>query len=99
MVRTIDSSRLTLASVPDPASSWHDLAEFALTFDGYAFHGSFEKCAEIAHARRHDTLDDLRTCLFFEQRSWRNMGEAPEGEDLEYIRELVRAIRAKVKKG
>jgi len=72
------------------------LSEFALTFDGYAFHGSFEKCAEIANAGRHDTLDDLRTCLFFEQRAWRHSGEEPSKEAMEYIRELVRAIRDKV---
>ena len=89
--------RLKLSSVPDPESNLAELAEFALTFDGYAFHGSFEKCAEIANARRHDTLDDLRTCLFFEQRAWHHSGEKPSEEAMEYIRELVRAIRAKVR--
>ena len=53
-------------------------------------------CAEIANARRHNSLTDLRTCLFFEQRRWRHFGEDPEGEDMAYIREVVEKIRGRV---
>jgi hypothetical protein len=38
----------------------------SLTFNGYNVWGSFETCAEIANAQRHDSLTNLRTCLFFE---------------------------------
>ena len=52
-------------------------SKFALTFDGYAHWGSTDKCLKIANEsdeefRRSgtlpETLTDLRTCLFFEQR-------------------------------
>jgi hypothetical protein len=43
-----------------------------------------------------DTFAELRTCLFFEQRRWRHIGEVPDAEAMAYIRDLVRQIRAKV---
>lgn len=89
----IPSEKLILADVPDPKSPWDVINRFALTFNGYQFHGSFGACAVLANAHRHDSLDDLRTCLFFEQRRWNHFGDHPQGEDEEYIRSIVRKIR------
>ena len=88
--------KLALEEIPLPDADWDEIGAFALTFDGYEHHGSFDKCADIANGRQHDTLVDLRTCLFFEQRRWRHFGDGPTGDALEYIRELVRSIRNKV---
>lgn len=91
----ITNEALTLSDIPSTAASWPDIARFALTFNGYEV-WEFEVCAEIANARRHNSLTDLRTCLFFEQRRWRHFGEDPEGEDMAYIREVVEKIRGRV---
>jgi hypothetical protein len=95
-VRQIPNDELIAERIPRPDATWYEIERFALTFDGYKHAGSFEACAEIANTRRNETLDDLRTRLFFEQRSYRHSGWPPEGDALEYIRGLVRQIREKV---
>ena len=62
----------------------------------YEHWGSLEKCAEIANGRQHDTLTDLRTGLFFEQRRRRHFGEQPDEESAAYWRILIAAIRHKL---
>lgn len=82
--------------IPAPDASWDVIQDFALSFAGYKIHGSYEKCAEIANAQRRESLSDVRTCLFFEQRRWRHIGEEPDDETLLYIRSLVEEIRTRV---
>jgi hypothetical protein len=96
MLDLIPNESLRESDVPSPDASWDEIWTFALTFDGYAAHGSFDACAEIANQRRHETLSELRTCLFFEQRRWRNYWGQPEGDDSQYIRSLVEGIREHV---
>lgn len=88
-VHYIPNERLRADKLPSPAAEWAEIDRFALTFDGYKHWGSFEQCAEIANAKRHDTLTDLRTCLFFEQRRWRHFGSAPDEEDMTYIHSVL----------
>ena len=95
-VREIANQEVTLTDVPGPNVDWDTIAEFALTFDGYKAWGSFEKCAEIANAQRQETLTQVRTCLFFEQRRWRHFGEEPDKDAMEYIRGVVEKIRSRV---
>jgi hypothetical protein len=90
---------LTIEDLPGPLADWSTIGAFALTFDAYAVLGSFEACAEIANARNSETLTDLRTCLFFEQRRWRHFGEAPDPSSMEYIRGIVEKIRIKLGAG
>jgi len=105
MFGEITSADLTEHDIPSPGAGWHEIGKFALTFDGYDHWGSFEKCAEVgnrwaeAYAERQalpDSLTDLRTCLFFEQRRWRHYGWDPDEEAMRYIRALVEAIRGNV---
>jgi hypothetical protein len=98
-MRKIVNKDLTLSNIPNPDVSWFEIGGFALTFDGYDVWGSFDKCAEIANARRHESLTVLRTCLFFEQRRWRHFEENPDEETMVYIRGLVEAIRSMVDAG
>jgi len=98
-MRKIVNKDLTLSNIPNPDASWDEIGEFALTFDGYNVWGSFDKCAEIANARKHESLTDLRTCLFFEQRRWRHFGENPDEETMIYIRGMVEKIRSMVATG
>jgi hypothetical protein len=105
-VPELGSGDLTLDGIPSPADDyWGGIDTFALSFDGYAYCGSAERCGEIANATKEkyrqtrvlpEALDDLRACLFFEQRRWRHMGQMPDQVSLQYIRALVRAIRASV---
>lgn len=104
-VYDIDNSALTAADLPSADAELTTVWDFALTFDGYRFWGSFEKCAEMANARRHASLTELRTCLFFEQRRWRQFEQDPsfepdsDKEALAYIRKLVEQIRSRVVAG
>jgi hypothetical protein len=94
--RPISNEQLKAADVPEPNADWSTISTFALTFDGYGVHGSFEECAEIAQARRTESLTDLRTCLFFEQRRWRHFGEVPDGDAMVYIQALLKQIRQRI---
>jgi hypothetical protein len=91
----IPNERLRAVKMPPQDADWHEIERFALTFDGYKHWGS-ERCAEIANARQHGTLTDLRTCLFFEQRRWRHFGSAPDEENMAYIRSVLEQIRVRV---
>ena len=96
---SITNDKLRLSDVPAADANWDRLAEFALSFNGYEILGSFEACAAIANGRKHDTLTNLRACLFFEQRRWHHFGEAPDREGIAYIRGLIEDIRHKVGSG
>lgn len=97
MSREVANTDLTPTDIPPADADWYTIAEFALTYDGYQRWGSFEKCAEIANAQRHGSLDELRTCLFFEQRRWRHFGDEPDAESMAYIRGVVEKIRGIVR--
>lgn len=91
-MRRIANADLRASDIPAIDAPWGEIEDFALTYDCY----QHADCAEIANERRADSVDDLRTCLSFEQRRWRHFGELPEGEDMHYIRGLVREIRDRV---
>jgi hypothetical protein len=92
----ISDADLRLIDIPSSDAEWGEIGAFALTFNGYEYWGSFEKCAEIANAKRHDSLTDLRTCLFFEQRRWRHYGFEPDDAAMQEIRLLLEQIRGLV---
>jgi hypothetical protein len=63
----LENNALSLDHIPSEDATWYEIGQFALTFNGYEAFGSFERCAEIANARKHDTLSEARACLSFEQ--------------------------------
>ena len=99
----VDNDTLTPEDIPAAdAPYWGVIDRFALTYDGYSHLCSFEQCADIGNAAADEhqasgglpeSLDALRTCLFFEQRRWRHFDEHPDDATMEYIRALVEAIR------
>jgi len=99
MTQQVGNAELTPADVPSFKETWAKIEPFALTFDGFKHWGSVEKCAEVAHARRPGSLTELRTCLFYEARRWKQLGRQPDAESMKYIRALVYAIREKVNAG
>ena len=92
----IPNSSLMLEEIPSDTATWAQIVHFAHTFDGDKYWGSRKKCAEIANARRRETLTELRTCLFFEQRRWNHFGSAPDADAMAYIHELITSIRTQV---
>ncbi len=94
--KTIPTAQLKVSDVPAHDADIEDILRFAYTFDGYRHWGSFSRCAEIANARDHDSLDELRTCLFFEARRWRHFGDLPDEEETRYWRSLVAEIRQRL---
>ena len=99
MIQDVANSELTPADIPSFKETWARIEPFALTFDGFGYWGSVEKCAEIAQARRPGSLTELRTCLFYEARRWKLAGKSPDLASMKYIRALVYAIRGKVTSG
>ena len=106
MSNEIATADLTELDVPSSGAAWAEIGRFALSFNGYEHQGSFEKCAEIANRWRDayrgegplpDSLTELRTCLFFEQRRWRHFGLDPSEEGTDYVHAVVERIRERVR--
>ena len=93
--------------VPDVDANLVEIFDFALIFDGYKLNGDedtgFQNCAEIANNAKDvwyetktlpDSLHDLRSCLFFEQRRYHHTGGTLFGsDDIKYFVALVGRIR------
>src|SRR5258706_2650348 len=99
MTQDVANSELTPADIPSFKETWPSIEPFALTFDGFKYWGSVEKCAEVAQSKRPGSLTELRTCLFYEARRWKQAGKAPDAASMKFIRALVYAIREKVDSG
>ena len=107
-MRLIANNELTEADIPpQDANIFSDVDEFARSFDGYKFCGSFEKCRDVGELnfRRWrekgelaETLNELRTALFFAQRNWRWVGGCPHEDYVPYVKALIEKIRALVRK-
>jgi hypothetical protein len=77
--------------------------QYAITVDGYKYakeHWKIE-CADLANSRLEKynetgkwegSFEELRCCLFFEQRRYRHFGDDPKGKDLDTILALYQAI-------
>ena len=99
-MKEIANYQLRPTDVPAGARgyAWGD---FAISFDGYGFFGSFDACAERARsveaswlesAELPNDLSELRGCLFFWQRS-EHFGGALSDEKLAHVEALLDAIR------
>ena len=87
------------ADVCDIQAIW----DYALTVNGYDY--SVQQfgieCGELANERAHvfsqtgvwqGSFEELRCCLFFEQRRWRHFGIDPEGNQLLEVQKLYLAV-------
>jgi hypothetical protein len=98
MTSELANTELTPADVLAVGESWTRIEPFALTFDGFRYWGSVEKCAEVA-GQTPGTLTDLRTCLFFEARRWNCLGREPDAASMKRICALITVIQQKIKAG
>ena len=94
----IHTGELREADLPNSWGEWTDYARFALTFSP----GDREVCREMASDalsrwRRNGEvprrLEELRACLWFEQRRWRFLGREPDAEGMRYANALIRGMR------
>jgi hypothetical protein len=98
----VANEALTSEQVPTKGESWDRCHEFALTYDGYAYWDNVAELAQGSLARwvrdgsLPGSLDELRACLFYEQRRWHHFGDVPSGRSLDYGWALTNAIRALV---
>jgi hypothetical protein len=98
MTDQLTNSQLSPGDIPSFKETWTRIEPFALTFDGYSYWGSIDKCAEVA-AKNPGTLTELRTCLFFEARRWSHQRKTPDAQSMKRIRALLFAITQKVRAG
>ena len=98
----IPNAALRSSDIPRHATSWDVVGEFALTYDGYAYWDDLSDLANntVRFWTRNLTLpqgiDELRGCLFYEQRRWHHRGDEPRGRSSDYVWALVDAIGALV---
>jgi hypothetical protein len=59
----IPNSAISLKHLPEPTDE-KAVFEFAMSFNGYEYFGSFEAAAENARTRKRESLADLRNELF-----------------------------------
>jgi hypothetical protein len=100
--KIIPSELLTVADLPStdaPEDAYH---RFALSFNGYEEMGSVRRCGRIANGSierwRSDgqlpqMIDELRACLFFEQRRWHHFGFGFDDETMAYLQQVVAKLR------
>lgn len=101
----IADEHLTLDDIPPDRAEEEAFHVFAITTNGYERMGSFARCAGLANSARETwrlnrevpaSLRDLRCCLFFEQRRFHHYGDGFDEKTLEYVRELLGAMRVHV---
>jgi hypothetical protein len=107
----ISNEELRPEHVPGPDAPWQEIAEFALTFDGYEAMKGLSRLSRYAQRASERWGEDgwlprdllhLRSCLFMEQRAvrWAENGPFPSGptaEQVAYAHALIEAIRAAAK--
>jgi hypothetical protein len=85
--------------IPERGDSWDSVASFALTYDGYAYWDDVTELATRAiraWTRQRvlpTTIDEVRGCLFYEQRRWHHFGEEPTGRGALYLWALLDSLR------
>jgi hypothetical protein len=62
MFDEIANTDLSESDLPPTDADWMQIAEFALTFDGYSHCGSFDQCAEVGN-RCPRLMPSGRPCL------------------------------------
>lgn len=94
----VPNSALRPEAVPPPDAPWEAVEEFALSYDGYAYWSdvaeldrrALQRWTREGHLSRD--LDQLRGCLFYEERRWHHFGREPQGRGRAFIAALLGAI-------
>jgi hypothetical protein len=98
----ITNAALTPGAIPQRREMWDAVSAFSLSYDGYAYWNDLPELAarSVSGWTRNHTLpssiDEIRGCLFYEQRRWHHFGEDPHGRSAEYVWALLDALRGLV---
>jgi hypothetical protein len=98
----IPNALLRVHAIPDRSDSWDAISSFSLSYDGYAYWDDVSELAtrSIRNWTRHHSLpasiDEVRGCLFYEQRRWHHFGEEPNGRGSYYLWALLDTLRSLV---
>jgi hypothetical protein len=98
----VPNAQLRVHGIPDRGDTWDAVSSFSLSYDGYAYWDDVSELATrwIRSWTRHHTLptsiDEVRACLFYEQRRWHHFGEEPNGRGERYIWALLDTLRSLV---
>jgi hypothetical protein len=103
-VVAIANDALRRHHLPKPRAPFTEIVAFAGTYDAYALVGRarssrIANAAVGVYAEREllpDTLDDLRTCLYFEAQRWILWRQEPNNEAHAYIWALIDAIGERI---
>ena len=94
----IQTGELRETDLPNGYGEWSDYAKFAVTFAPRdrescteSASGAFSRWRRTGEVPR--TLEELRACLWYEQRRWRFLGREPDTEGMRYAGALIRAMR------
>ena len=94
----LPNAALSADLVPAGSAPWEAVQEFALSYDGYRYWSDVAELARRAFelwARERVLpvdLDEMRGCLFYEQRRCHHAGREPLGRHALYVEALLRAI-------
>jgi hypothetical protein len=98
----IPNAAVRTGNIPRRGATWDVVGEFALSYDGYAY---WDDLIDLANNTMRfwtrdrslpEGIDELRGCLFYEQRRWHHRGDEPRGRSADYVWALVDAIGASV---
>jgi hypothetical protein len=98
----VPNAQLRVHGIPDRGDTWDAVSSFSLSYDGYAY---WDDVSELATrwtrswTRLHalpTSIDEVRACLFYEQRRWHHFGEEPNGRGERYIWALLDTLRSLV---
>jgi hypothetical protein len=101
----ISNEALTAAHLPPAGAGWNQIAVFASSYSGYDHWPSHAECVDVANSAAEfyeklgelpGTLDELRTCLFFEYQRYLDHGWIPDEKRMEYLRAVVEEIRRRL---
>jgi hypothetical protein len=91
------------APPPSNETDLRAMLQYAVTVNGYEYSkANFKReCADLANERLGEyrqtkkwrgTFEELRCCLFFEQRRYHHFGYLPQGDEAVAIQELFKAV-------
>jgi hypothetical protein len=98
----VPNGQLRVHGIPDRGDPWDAVSSFSLSYDGYAYWDDVSELATrwVRGWTRDRTLptsiDEVRACLFYEQRRWHHFGEEPNGRGAQYVWALLDTVRSLV---
>jgi hypothetical protein len=98
----VPNAQLRVHGIPDRGDPWDAVSSFSLSYDGYAYWDDVSELATRrirAWTRDHtlpNSIDEVRACLFYEQRRWHHFGEDPNGRGAQYVWALLDTLRSLV---